>query len=71
MVNAISNFTLPSDGLYAAPTSNFPAPSGPWGSFWNAASSVLMTATGAIVSLVAVVWNAAVAAFTYLNRLFV
>jgi hypothetical protein len=71
VVNAISNATEPNDGLYGAPASHFPPPPPPsgWGAFWNAVTSFVTNPLGTVLSLVSVVWNAAVAAFTYLNHL--
>jgi hypothetical protein len=71
VVNAISNATEPSDGLYGAPASNFPPPPAPsgWGAFWNAVTSFVTNPLGTVLSLVSVVWNAATAAFTYLDHL--
>ncbi len=71
VVNAISNATEPNDGLYGAPASHFPPPPPPsgWGAFWNAATSFATNPLGTVLSLVDTVWNAAVAAFTYLNHL--
>ena len=71
VVNAIANGTEPSDGLYGAPTSHFssPPPASAWGVFWNAVTSFVTNPLGTVMSLVATVWNAATAAFTYLNHL--
>ncbi len=73
VVNALSNATEPNDGLYAAPASQFPPPPSPsggfWGSFWNAVTSFVTNPLGTVLSLVSTVWNAATAAFTYLNHL--
>ncbi len=71
VVNAIPNATEPSDGLYGAPASQFPPPPAPsgWGAFWNAVTNFLENPLGTIFSLVDTVWNAATAAFTYLDHL--
>jgi hypothetical protein len=71
VVNAISNLTNPNDGLYAPPPSHFPPPPPPsaWASFWNAVTSIVTNPLGAILSLANTVWNAARAAFTYVNHL--
>ncbi|MGH9919695.1 MAG: hypothetical protein ACRD6W_12630 [Nitrososphaerales archaeon] len=71
VVNAIPNATEPSDGLYGAPASHFPPPPPPsgWGAFWNAVTSFVTNPLGTVLSLVDTVWNAARAAFTYLNQL--
>ncbi|MGB6442415.1 MAG: hypothetical protein WBF81_03870, partial [Thermoplasmata archaeon] len=71
VVNAIPNATEPSDGLYGAPASHFPPPPPPsgWGAFWNAVTSFVTNPLGTVLSLVDTVWNAATAAFTYLNHL--
>ena len=69
--NAISNAIDPNDGLYGAPASHFPPPPPPsgWAAFWNAVTSFVTNPLGAVLSLVDTVWNAATAAFTYLNHL--
>jgi PKD domain len=71
VVTAISNATEPNDGLYGAPASHFPPPPPPsgWGAFWNAVTSFATNPLGTVLSLVSVVWNAATAAFTYLDHL--
>jgi hypothetical protein len=61
------------DGLCGAPQSQYPPPpppsSGLWGDFVNAVSSVVLTVAGAIVSLVSVVYTAAVAAADFVTHL--
>ena len=71
VANAISNATEPNDGLYGPPASHFPPPPPPsgWGAFWNAVTSFVTNPLGTVLALVSVVWNAATAAFTYLNHL--
>jgi IPT/TIG domain len=71
VVNAISNATEPSDGLYGAPSSHFPPPPPPsgWGALWNAVTSFATNPLGTVLSLASVAWNEATAAFTYLNHL--
>ncbi len=71
VLNGISNGTDPNDGLYGPPASVFPPPqpSGFWGNMWNAATSFVTNPLGTVLSLVDTVWNAATAAFTYLNHL--
>lgn len=70
---AISNVPVTSEGLYGPPTSNLPSQtsrsSGLWGNFWNAASAVVTTVTGAVVSLLETTWDATLATFTYFNDL--
>ncbi|MHB8352418.1 MAG: hypothetical protein ACYDFT_07025 [Thermoplasmata archaeon] len=71
VVNALGNQIAPSDGLYKAPASSFPKkqPSSLWGAFWNAVTNFVTNPLGAILSLVNTVWDAARAAFTYLDHL--
>ncbi len=71
VINAIPNATEPGDGLYGPPASHFPPPPQPsgWGAFWNAVTSFVTNPLGTVLSLVSTVWNAATAAFTYLNHL--
>lgn len=71
IANAVSNGTEPNDGLYGPPASAPPPPppqSG-WGAFWNAVTSFVTNPLGTVLSLVDTVWDAATAAFTYLNHL--
>jgi hypothetical protein len=72
VVDALANQSLLSDGLYRAPSSSFPPPppSGFWGTFWNAVTAVVQTAAHLIVSLVTVVWNAVLAAVTYVDHMY-
>ncbi len=71
VLNAIPNGTEPNDGLYGQPSSTWPPnpPSSLWGSFWNAVTSFVVNPLGTVLSLVNTVWDAATAAFTYLNHL--
>ena len=71
VVNAIANGTEPSDGLYGPPTSHIvsPPPASAWGVFWNAVTSFVTNPLGTVLSLVKTVWNAATAAFVYLDHL--
>lgn len=73
VLSALINAVPLSDGLCGAPQSQYPPPpppsSGWWGDFVNAISSVIETAAGAIISLVSVVYTAAVAAADYVAHL--
>lgn len=71
LINAISNATEPSDGLYGPPASHFPPPPPPsgWAEFWNAVTSFVVNPIGTLLSLAHTFWNAATAAFTYFNHL--
>ena len=71
VVNAISNATDPSDGLWGPPTAVAPhlQPSGFLGAFWNAVTSFVTNPLGTVLSAIYTVWNAATAALTYLNHL--
>ena len=71
VVNAISNATDPSDGLWGPPTAQAPhlQPSGFLGEFWNAVTSFVTNPLGTVLSAIYIVWNAATAAFTYLDHL--
>jgi len=72
---ALANVTIPTQGLYGPPPNNQPPPPPPppssslWGDFCNAVTSVVETVVGAIVSLPAIVYNSAVATYTYLNHI--
>ena len=72
---ALANVTISTQGLYGPPLNNQPPPPPPppssslWGDFCNAVTSVVQTVVGAIVSLPAIVYNAAVATYTYLNHI--
>ena len=68
---ALANAPLVGEGLYVAPAYE-PTSSptgGIWGDFWNAASAVVTTIAGAVVSIVGDVWNAALAASIYFSQL--
>ncbi len=73
VVSALANAALTTDGLYGPPPTTTPPSqtsrsSSLWGLFWNAATDVL--ALGKIlVSLIEIAWNAAAAAFTYIDHL--
>jgi hypothetical protein len=71
--SALVNAVPVSDGLCGAPQSQYPPPpptsSGLWGDFVNAVSSVIQTVAGAIVSLVSVVYTAAIAAANFVAHL--
>jgi hypothetical protein len=71
VVNAISNATQASDGLYGAPASHFPPPppASGWGAFWNAVTSFVTNPVGTVLSLASTVWDATIAAYTYLDHL--
>jgi len=72
VLNAIANATTSSEGFYGIPVWHPPAqqPSGGlWGDFVNAATAIVQTAAGAIVSLVGIVYSAAVATFAYFDHL--
>jgi len=71
VVNAISNATQASDGLYGAPASHFPPPppASGWGAFWNAVTSFVTNPIGTVLSLASTVWDATMAAYTYLDHL--
>ncbi len=71
VLSALANSPVVSQGVYGPPPYSHQSSSsgGLWGDFWNAVSPVVTTVAGAIVSLVGVVYNAVVAAYTYLNHL--
>ena len=71
VVNAISNLSQVSDGLYGPPTVIVPRQSsGFWGIFWNDVTSVFTNPAGTVLSLINITWNFATAANTYFNHLF-
>jgi hypothetical protein len=69
VMHALAIVPLSSRGFGQAPPFTPPKSSsgGLWGDFWNAASAVVSTFAGTIVSLLNTVWTATVAAFTYLD----
>jgi hypothetical protein len=71
VLTGVANAPVVSQGVYGPPAYNRPPPSsgGPWNLFCNAVSAVVQTIGGGVVSLVGLVYNSGVAAYTYLNHL--
>jgi hypothetical protein len=68
--NATANSVIVSSGLYGPPGYNVQPPSegGPWGDLCNAVSAIVTTVTGAVESVISIVWTATLSAANYLAQ---